>query len=68
MAGVAFTPNFLRLEGQRSYIEEFPAYPDGRPEYDNGYYGHFSKILGLYPSLDMNANSPGPTLYLRPFR
>jgi hypothetical protein len=64
--GVDFSIGFLRIPGAKQYREEFPDHLDGTPA-DDQYYGHFEKILGIYPILKLNANPPGPTLHKRLF-
>lgn len=64
--GVNFSLGFLRISGAKEYREEFPDHLDGTPE-DDEYYGHFEKVLGIYPILKLNANPPGPTLHKRLF-
>jgi hypothetical protein len=64
--GVNFSLGFLRIPGAKQYREEFPDHLEGTVE-DDEYYGHFEKILTLYPMLKLNANPPGPTLYKRLF-
>jgi len=64
--GVNFSLGFLRIPGAKQYREEFPDHVYGTPE-DDEYYGHFEKVLGVYPILKLNANPPGPTLHKRLF-
>jgi hypothetical protein len=66
MAGVNFSREFLRLPGAKTFTEEFGmSYGN---EDDSEFYGHFDKIVGIYPILNLNANPPGPTLYWKWFR
>jgi len=64
--GVNFSLGFLPISGAKQFREEFPDHLDGTPE-DDEYYGHFEKVLGVYPILKLNANPPGPTLHRRLF-
>jgi hypothetical protein len=64
--GVDFSLGFLRIPGARKYREEFPDHLDGTAA-DEQYFGHFEKVLGIYPELKLNANPPGPTYYKRLF-
>ena len=64
--GVDFSIEFLRVPGARTFLEEFgKGY--GSIE-DNEFYGHFEKILGIYPILKINANPLGPTFHKVWFR
>lgn len=49
--GVTFSPEFLRLPGQRSYADlpgsDASKHPETPPEFS----GHFEKILTVYPEL-----------------
>jgi hypothetical protein len=60
-AHVNFSIEFLRVPGAETSIEEFGK-GDGSIE-DNEFFGHFEKILGIYPILKINANPPGPTFH-----
>jgi hypothetical protein len=64
--GVEFSLGFLRVPGAKKYREEFPDHLDGTSE-DDQYFGHFEKVLGIYPILKLNANPPAPRLYRRMF-
>jgi len=66
MAGVEFSAGFIKVPGAKTYAEEFPDHLYGNPE-DHQYFGRFEKILGIYPTLHMNANPPGPTFHKRLF-
>ena len=63
-AGVSFSIEFLRVPGGKTFVEEFgKGY--GSIE-DNVFFGHFEKILGVYPILkinNINADPPGPTFH-----
>jgi hypothetical protein len=48
-SGASFSQEFLRISGAKMYREEFP--------------DHLDKVLGLYPTLTLNAYPPGPTLH-----
>jgi len=64
--GVGFSIEFLRLPGAKTALEEFNK-PSDDPVADAEFYGHFEKILGVYPTLKINANPPGPTLHKKLF-
>ncbi len=57
MAGVGFSNGFLRLPGTRTAIEEWPDSSPSDPD-AHTFYGHFRKVLGIYPVLDLNPNPP----------
>jgi hypothetical protein len=65
-AGVNFSIEFLRVPGAKTFVEEFGK-GDGSVE-DNEFFGDFDKILGIYPTLKINANPPGPTFHKVLFR
>jgi hypothetical protein len=64
--GVNFSIEFLKLPGSRTFFEEFGKGYGGIE--DQEYFGHFEKILGVYPILKINANPPGPTFHRVLFR
>ncbi len=53
LSGVVFTEQFLRLPGQKTYLDDFPDHPEDSQA--NCSPGHFKKILGLYLVLHLDA-------------
>ena len=65
-AGVNFSIQFLRVPGAKTFVENFgKGY--GSME-DNEFFGHFEKVLGLYPILKIDGNPPEPTFHKVLFR
>ena len=64
--GVVFSGDFLRLPGQRSYADspgsEEASWP--HPEF----YGHFEKILTIYPKLSLDGGDKEVVMHRRLFR
>jgi hypothetical protein len=63
--GVAFSLGFLRLPHAQTFVERFHT-RYGNPD-DDAYYGHFEKILTLYPKLIIDGDGDDPVLYRRLF-
>ncbi len=60
-ASVNFSIEFLRIPGAKTFIEDF-GQGYGSTE-DNEFFGHFEKILGVYPVLKIDPDPAGPTFH-----
>lgn len=65
--GVNFSPEFLRVPGAHTFIEQQPGHGDGTIA-DSEFYGQFTKFLGLYPSLHLDGEPQGPVFHKQLFR
>jgi hypothetical protein len=65
--GVNFSPEFLRVPGAQTFIEQQPGHGDGTVA-DNEFYGEFEKFLGIYPSLHLDPKPDGPVFHKQLFR
>ena len=54
-SSVAFSPEFMRLPGQQTYLDQYGPDPNGNAKADLEFGGHFSKTLGIFPLLRLNA-------------
>ncbi|HXS13700.1 MAG TPA: hypothetical protein VN734_13410 [Acidobacteriaceae bacterium] len=65
---VNFSPEFLRVPGAQTFIEEQPGRGGDGSVADNEFYGEFKKFLGIYPSLHLDGDPDGPVFHKRLFR
>jgi hypothetical protein len=63
--GVVFAGGFLRLPGQRSYADS--AGSDAASPRHPEFYGHFEKILTVYPKLSLDGGDKEVVLHKRLF-
>lgn len=62
---VSFSLGFLRLPHAQTFVERFHM-RYGSPD-DDAYFGHFERILTLYPKLILDGDGDDPVLYRRLF-